>query len=43
LKEAYLEMRLVYTIAMFNVCLALFHKLHPDQPSFKMSIAVFSH
>src|SRR5579859_117754 len=40
--EAYIETRLAYTVAMFNVCLALFHRLHPDQPPFKMSIAEFS-
>jgi hypothetical protein len=40
--EAYIEARLAYTVAMFNVCLALFHQLHPDQSPFKMSIAEFS-
>jgi len=40
--EAYIETRLAYTVAMFNVCLALFHRLHPDQPPCKMSIAEFS-
>ena len=40
--EAYIEARLAYTIAMFNICLKLFHDLHPEQSVFKMSIAEFS-
>jgi len=40
--EAYLEARLAYTAAMFNVCLRLVHQLHPKAPDFKMSIAEFS-
>jgi hypothetical protein len=40
--EDYIEARLAYTVAMFNICLRLFHRLHPDQPPFKMSIAEFS-
>jgi hypothetical protein len=39
---AYIEARLAYTAAMFNVLLALFHQLHPDQPAHKLSIAEFS-
>lgn len=38
----YIEARLAYTLAMFNVCLKLFHQLHPDESPFKMSMAVFS-
>jgi hypothetical protein len=40
--EPYIQARLAYTAAMFNVCLALFHQLHPEQSQFKMSIAEFS-
>ena len=40
--QSYIEARLSYTVAMFNVCQQLFHLLHPDQPPFKMSIAEFS-
>jgi len=40
--EAYLGARLAYTAAMFNVCLSLFHQLHPDESPFKVSIAEFS-
>jgi hypothetical protein len=40
--EDYIEARLAYTVAMFNVCLALFHQLHPEVSPFKMSIAEFS-
>ena len=40
--EDYLDARLAYTVAMFNVCLVLFHQLHPEQSPFKMSIAEFS-
>jgi len=40
--EAYIEARLAYTVAMFNICLTLFHQLHPDESIFKMSIAEFS-
>ena len=39
---AYIDARLAYTIAMFNVLLALYHELHPDMPAHKMSIAEFS-
>jgi hypothetical protein len=38
----YIEARLAYTAAMFNVLLALYHELHPDEPPHKMSIAEFS-
>jgi hypothetical protein len=40
--EDYMEARLAYTVALFNICLRLFHRLHPDEPAFKMSIAEFS-
>jgi len=40
--EAYIEARLAYTVAMFNICLKLFHQLHPQESRFKMSIAEFS-
>jgi hypothetical protein len=38
----YLEARFAYTAAMFNVLLSLFHQLHPDADSAKLSIAEFS-
>ena len=38
----YIEARLAYTAAMFNILLALFHQLHSDVPAHKMSIALFS-
>lgn len=41
-REPYIEARLAYTVAMFNICLRLFHRLHPEEPAFKMSIAEFS-
>src|SRR5437764_776554 len=40
--QAYIEARLAYTVAMFNICLKLFHQLHPQESRFKMSIAEFS-
>ena len=40
--EAYLQARLAFLCAMFNVLLGLFHKLHPDADPFQMSIAEFS-
>ena len=40
--EDYIEARLAYLAAMFNVLLQLFHQLHPDESIFKMSIAEFS-
>ena len=38
----YVQARLSYVAAMFNVLLNLFHKLHPDVDPFKISIAEFS-
>lgn len=38
----YIEARLAYTAAMFNVLLSLYHQLHPDAPAHQMSIAQFS-
>jgi len=38
---AYIQARLAYMAATFNVCLALFHTLHDADP-FKISIAEFS-
>ncbi len=40
--EEYVEARLAYMAAMFNVLLQLFHQLHPKESVFKMSIAEFS-
>lgn len=40
--EAYIETRLAFMAAMFNICLKLFHQLHPDDSPFKMSFAEFS-
>lgn len=40
--EVYIQARLAYIAAMFNVCTHLFHLLHPDESPFKMSIAEFS-
>lgn len=40
--ETYLQARLAFVCAMFNVLLALFHKVHPDAAPFQMSIAEFS-
>jgi hypothetical protein len=40
--ETYIEARLAYTAAMFNICLKLFHQLHPEESLFKLSIAEFS-
>jgi hypothetical protein len=34
--------RLAYTVAMFNICWRVFHRLHPEEPAYKMSIAEFS-
>ena len=39
---AYIETRLAYLAAMFNILLALFHQFHPDAPPHKLSIAEFS-
>lgn len=38
----YIEARFSYTAAMFNVLLTLFHRLYPDLPAHKVSIAEFS-
>lgn len=38
----YVSARLASVSAMFNVLLALFHQLHPDESPFAMSIAEFS-
>ncbi len=38
----YLEARLAYLAAMFNMLLTLFHQLHPDADPYKISIAEFS-
>ena len=38
----YIQARLAYVTAMFNILLELFHKLHPETDPFKMSIAEFS-
>jgi hypothetical protein len=40
--HAYLEARLAYMAAMFNVLLSLFHQLHPDADPHQLSIAEFS-
>jgi hypothetical protein len=40
--QAYLEARLAYMAAMFNVLLHLFHHLHPDADPYQLSIAEFS-
>lgn len=38
----YIQARLAYVTAMFNILLDLFHQLHPEADPFKMSIAEFS-
>lgn len=38
----YIQMRLAYVSAMFNVLLDLFHSLHPEADPYKISIAEFS-
>ena len=38
----YIQARLAFVLAMFNVLLDLFHQLHPDADPFQMSIAEFS-
>jgi hypothetical protein len=38
----YMQARLAFVCAMFNILLSLFHKLHPDADPFHMSIAEFS-
>jgi hypothetical protein len=42
LVQIYIETRLAFMAAMFNICLKLFHELHPDETPFKMSFAEFS-
>ena len=38
----YIQARLAFTAAMFNVLLSLYHQLHPDVPAHTLSIAEFS-
>jgi len=40
--QPYLEARLAYMAAMFNVLLDLFHLVHPDADPYQLSIAEFS-
>jgi hypothetical protein len=40
--QPYLEARLAYMAAMFNVLLDLFHLIHPDADPYQLSIAEFS-
>ena len=40
--QPYIRARLASLVAMFNVLLTLFHRLHPDADPFQMSIAEFS-
>jgi hypothetical protein len=40
--QTYLEARLAYMAAMFNVLLDLFHLLHPESDPYQLSIAEFS-
>jgi hypothetical protein len=40
--SAYIQMRLAYVVAMFNILLELFHWRYPEADPFKMSIAEFS-
>lgn len=40
--QPYLEARLAYMAAMFNVLLDLFHLIHPDANPYQLSIAEFS-
>jgi len=40
--SAYIQMRLAYVVAMFNILLNLFHQRYPQANPFKMSIAEFS-
>lgn len=40
--STYIQMRLAYVVAMFNILLDLFHWRHPEADPFKMSIAEFS-
>ena len=38
----YIQARMAYVSAMFNILLDLFHNIHPDADPYKMSIAEFS-
>jgi hypothetical protein len=38
----YIQARLAYVVAMFNILLNLFHQFYPEADPFKMSIAEFS-
>jgi hypothetical protein len=38
----YIQARMAYVSAMFNILLGLFHQLHPEADPFQMSIAEFS-
>ncbi len=40
--EDYIQARMAYVSAMFNVLLELFHRLNPEADPFRMSIAEFS-
>jgi hypothetical protein len=40
--EAFIQARLALVVALFNVLVTLFHRLHPDADPFQMSIAEFS-
>jgi hypothetical protein len=40
--EAHLQARLAYSTAVFNVCVALWHKLNPLAEPFKISIKDFN-
>ncbi|MER3466383.1 MAG: hypothetical protein C4340_04400 [Armatimonadota bacterium] len=39
---AYIQARLAFVSAMFNMLMDLFHMIHPDADPYKMSIAEFS-
>lgn len=38
----YIQTRLAFVSAMFNILMDLFHSIHPDANPYKMSIAEFS-
>jgi hypothetical protein len=38
----YIQARMAYVSAMFNILLDIFHNIHPDTDPYKMSIAEFS-
>ena len=40
--EAFMQARLASVVALFNVLLTLFHRLHPDADPLRMNIAEFS-